>query len=79
MLRGQDHLKGVLQIIGLRYKTSLGLRSMFQDNILPSSQRLVVLGFLTLSSRREEVIIHQPRNQLVESEARSTMVIALKG
>ena len=31
---------------------SLGLRSRFQVNFLPSSQSLLVIGCLTLSSRR---------------------------
>ena len=33
MLRGQDLLMDVLQRIGLRYKTSLGLRSGFQSQV----------------------------------------------
>ena len=65
----------VLQRIDMRYKTCLGLRSGFQVKSLPSSKRLVDVGCLTLSSRREKVLIHQPRSQLMESVARSTMVI----
>ena len=70
---------GELQRIGLRYKTSLDLISRFQVKSLPISQRLVVIGFLTLSSRREKILSHQPGSQLVESVARSTIVIALRG
>ena len=69
---------GILQRIGLRYKTILGLRSEFQVKFLISSQRLVVIGCLTLSSIREKVLTHQPRSQLVESVVRGTMVIAFK-
>ena len=69
----------VPQRIGLRYKTSLDLRSGFQFKYLPSSQKIVVIGCLTLNSIREKVLIHQPRSQVVESVARSTMVIALRG
>ena len=48
MLRGKDLLMGSLKRIGLRYKRSLDLRSGFQVNFLLSSQRLVVIGCLTL-------------------------------
>ena len=67
----------VLQRMALRYKTNLGLRSGFQVKFLPSSQRILVRGCLTLISISERVLIHQPRSQLVESVARSTMVIYL--
>ena len=40
---------GRFQRIGLRYKTSLDLRSGFLVKFLPSSLRLVVIGCLTLS------------------------------
>ena len=53
MLRGQNILMNILKRIGLQYKTSLDLRSGFQVKSLPSSQSLVMIGFLTLSSRRE--------------------------
>ena len=79
MLRVQDLLVMVLQRIGFRYKKSLGLRSGFQVKFLQSSQRLVLIGCLTLSSRRDKVSIHQPRSQLVESVARSTMVVVKEG
>ena len=79
MLRRQDLLIEVLQRIGLRYKTRLDLRSEFQVKSLPSFERLVVIGYLTLNSKRKKVLIHQSRRQLVESVARSTMVIVLRG
>ena len=46
---------------------------------LQSFQILVVIGRLTLSSIREKILKNQPRIQLLESVARSTMVIALRG
>ena len=79
MPRGNDRLMEVIQRIGLRYKISLNLRSGVQIKSLQNSQELVVIGCLTLNSRREKVLIHQMRSQLVESVARSTMVIALRG
>ena len=66
MLRRQDLLIEVLQRIGLRYKTRLDLRSEFQVKSLPSFERLVVIGYLTLNSKRKKVLIHQSRRQLVE-------------
>ena len=68
----------VLQRIGLKYKTSLGLRSGFLIKFLLSFQRLCRIGFLTLSLKKEKVLVHQPSSQLVESVARSTMVIVLR-
>ena len=79
MLRGQDLLMEFIQRICLNYKTSLGFRRPFQVKLHQSSKTLVVIGCTTLCSRREEVLIHQPRSQLVKSVARRTMVIALKG
>ena len=43
MLKGQDLLMEVLQIIGLRYKTSLDLKSGFLIKFLPSPLRIVVI------------------------------------
>ena len=79
MLREQGHLIEVPQRIGLRYKTSLDLRSRFQIKSLHNLQELVVIGCITLNSRREKVLIHQIRSQLVESVVKITMVIALMG
>ena len=78
-LRGQDLMMEVLQKIGLRYKTSLDSRSGFLIKFLPSSLSLVVIGFLTICLRREKVLVYQSRSPLVESVARNTMVIALRG
>ena len=69
----------VLQRIGLRHKTSLNLRSGFLIKSLQNSQELVVIGCLTLNSRREKELINLMKSQLVKSVARSTMVIALRG
>ena len=69
----------VLKRIGLKYKTRLDLRSKFLIKFLPSSPSLVVIGCLTLSLKRERVLLHQPKIQLVESVARSTILIVLRG
>ena len=79
MLKGQDLFMVVLQSVGIIFKTSLGLRRGFQVKFLPSSQSLVVIGCLTLSGRRKNVLIHKPRIQIVESVARSTGMITLRG
>ena len=78
MPRGKDLLMEVLQRIGLRYKTSLGLRSRFQVNFLPSSQSLVVIGCLTLSLKTKGILVHEQSSQLGNGVARSIMVIALR-
>ena len=79
MLRGEGHLIEVLQRIGLKYKTSLNLRSEFLIKSLHNSQEIVVIGCPTLNSRRENVLINQMRKKLVESVVKSTMLIALRG
>ena len=78
MLRGLGHLMEAPKGIGLRYKISLNLRSGVQIKSLPNSQELVVIGCLTLNLRRENVLIHQRRSQLVKSLVKSTMVSALR-
>ena len=75
----QGHIMDVLRRICLKYKTSLDLRRGFLIKYPPCSQKLVVIGCLNINSRRERVLIHQPRSQLVECVARSTMVIASWG
>ena len=60
-------------------KTSLGVRRGLLINFLPNFPRLVMIGCLNLSLKREKVLAHQARSQLVESVARSTMVSALLG
>ena len=79
ILRRQDLLMVVLQRIGLRYKTSVDLTSGFLIKFIPISLRLVCIGCLTLRLKRERVLFHQSRSELVEIVARSTMVIALRG
>ena len=59
--------------------TSLYLRSGILIQSLKNSQELVVIGFLTLNSRREKVVTYQMGSQLVESVVKNTMVIALRG
>ena len=71
--------KGGLLRVGLTFKTSLGSKRGFLIKFHPIFQRLVTTGCLTLSLKREEVLSHQPRSQLVESVTRSIMVIALLG
>ena len=58
MKKGKDLMVVVMQRIGLRYKTSLNLRSGFQIKSLPNTQDLVVIGCVTLNSRRENVLIN---------------------
>ena len=69
----------VLKRLGLRLMTSLYLRSGILIQSLKNSQELVVIGFLTLNSRREKVVTYQMGSQLVESVVKNTMVIALRG
>ena len=49
------------------------------NQVHTKSPKPMMIGFQTLSLKREEVLVHTRRNQLVESVARSTMVIALLG
>ena len=79
MLIGLGNLIEDPQRIDLRYKISLNLRSRVQIKSLPNSQELVVIGCLTLNLRREKVLIHQWRSQLVESVVKTTMVSSLIG
>ena len=53
--------------ISLRYKISLNLRSGVQIKSLQNSEDLVVIGRQTLNLRREKVLNHQRRRQVVES------------
>ena len=76
---GQGHLMVVLQRVGLIFRTSLGFIRGPLIKFLPGSLRLIMIGFLTLSLKIEKVLAHQTRSQLVESVARSIMVIALLG
>ena len=46
---------------------------------LPNFPRLVMIGCVTQNIKTEEVLAHQATSQLVESVARSFMVIALLG
>ena len=76
-LRDPDHMIEVLQIIGLKYKTMVDLRSGFLIKSLLNSQRLVIIGCLNLNLRREKILIYKMGSLLVESVVKSTLVIAL--
>ena len=58
MSRGQDPLIVVLPRGVFKFKTSLGSKRAFKFKFLPSSLRLWMIGFLTLSLRREGVLVH---------------------
>ena len=73
----KDLLMEVLHRINLTDKTSLDLTTVFQIKFLPNSLRLVGIGCLTLSLKREKELTHQFKRQLVECVAKSTMVKAL--
>ena len=75
---GKDLLMVILLRVGLRFKTSLGSRRECQIEFLRSYLMLGMRGCLTLSVKREGTLVHQQRCQLVESVARSTMVIVLR-
>ena len=79
MLRSLGDLIEALQTIGMTYKISLNLRTKDQIKSLRISQDLVVIGCLTINLRREKVLIHQRRSQLVQTVLKSTMVSALRG
>ena len=46
---------------------------------LPNLTSLAIIGCLTLSLKKEEVLVHQTKSQNVDSLARSIMVIVLFG
>ena len=77
--RGKHLLMEDLQREGLRFKTSIGARIGCLIKFFLSFISLGMIWFPTLSRKRERVLVHQLKNQLVESVARSTMVIVLKG
>ena len=79
LVRGLGHSIESSQRIGLIYKININVRSRVQIKSVPNSQYLVVIGFLTLNSKRKKVLIHQIRSQLVESVEKNIMVIALRG
>ena len=79
MLRGQHLLMEVLQMEDLRYKTRLDSRIRFLIKFLISFLSLGIIGCLTLSLKRERVLVHQPKSTLAESVVRSTMIIVLRG
>ena len=79
MLRDRDLLMEDLQREGLRFKTSIGARIGCLIKFFLSFISLGMIWFPTLSRKRERVLVHQLKNQLVESVARSTMVIDLRG
>ena len=54
-------------------------KKRFSNQVPSEFQELVVIGCLTLNSRREKVLIHKMRSQLVENVVKSTMLISLRG
>ena len=72
-------MKVVPLSVGLTFKTILGSRRGFLVKFLLNLPMLVIIGCLTLSLRREEVLAHRVIRQNLESVARSTMVIAFLG
>ena len=54
-------------------------KKRFANHVTSKFPKARDVGCLTLSLKRVEVLVHQPTSQLVESVARSTMVIALRG
>ena len=78
MLKEKNHLMEVLQIIGLKYKT-LYLRNGFLIKFHTISRRLVITRIINGELRRENLVIHQRRKQLVESVIKTTMVVGLRG
>ena len=61
----------------LEINISLDSKRGFLINFLPSSLSLGIRECLTLSLKREELLIYQPRSQPTEGVVRSIMVIAL--
>ena len=78
-LRRTSLMKVFLERVGLTFNTSVGSRRGFLINFPQNFPRLVMIGCLTLSLKKKEVLAHQARSQLVESVSRSIMVIALSG
>ena len=74
----QDILTVILQRDGLISKTILSSRRGFLIKFLSSSLSLGMIGCLTVRPEREKLLAHQTRNKLVESVARSTIVISLR-
>ena len=64
-------MRKVLPRVGLKFKTSLGLRRGSPTKFLSIYPRLTRIGCLTLSPKGEEVGIHLERNLLVPSVVRS--------
>ena len=79
MQKRQGLMIVVLQMVSLISMEILGSRIGFLIKFLPNFPRLMMIVFLTLSLKREEVLAHQTRSKLVESVARRIMVIALFG
>ena len=78
-LIGQGPVMVVLRSVELISKTNQGSKRGSQFNFLQNSPWLVMIGCLTLSLKRDDVLPHLTRTQLVKSGARSIMAIALLG
>ena len=67
-------MKVVVQEEGLKFKKSLRSKRGYPIKFLLSYPRLVIIGFLTLVLKREEVLVHQGKIVLVESVAKRIWV-----
>lgn len=65
--------------VGYTCKRSLCLRRGFLIKFLKNFLRLEMIGCVTLSLTREEVLVHKARRKLVESVVKRIMVFALLG
>ena len=77
--RRQGHIKVVFLMVVLTFKTSLGSTRSFLIKFPPNLPKLVMILCVTLSLKREVVVAHQARSQLVESVARKIMGIVFLG
>ena len=68
----------VRQRVGFTFKTSLSSRRGFLIKFLPNFPRLVMIGFLTQSLKKEGVLVHLQGSQLVGSVSRNIMVVAFR-
>ena len=68
-----------LRRVGFISKTNLDLRRHLIIKFLPNFPRLVLIECKTLCLKKVDVLANQARSKIVESVARSIMVIALLG
>lgn len=77
MTTRQGLFRVVLIIVSLTFRTNLGSGRSFLTNFPLSYTRIEIIGFLRQGPKREEVLIHQMRNQNLESVVRSIEVNVL--